>query len=72
MQLLAAVAAGQITRASTHINAAFLLDGAAVQLNRLAREDLLYAPISGPPTLQPRGKRLLATRWGEPPSPADS
>lgn len=72
MQLIAAVAAGAITRASTHVNAAFLIDDVPVQLQRLAREDLLYAPISGSPTLQPRGERLLAIGRGEPPSPADS
>jgi hypothetical protein len=71
MQLLAAVAAGAITRASTVVNAPFLLDGTPVQLRRLAREDLVYAPISGPPSLQPRGRRLLAIKHREYPTPIE-
>lgn len=63
--------AGAITRAGATISAAFVLDDAPVQLKRLAREDLLFAPISGLPTLRPRGERLLAIRRGERPSPLD-
>ena len=71
MQLLAAVAAAAITRASTVVNAAFLLDGTRVELKRLAREELIYAPISGMPSLQPRGRRLLAIMHGEIATPID-
>lgn len=55
MQLLAAIADGAITRASTVTDAAVLLDGTRVELKRLARAHLIYAPISGTPTLQARG-----------------
>jgi hypothetical protein len=69
MLLLAAVAAGAVTRSSSSATAAFLLDDTPVQLRRLAQEELLFAPISGLPTLQPRGARLLAVQRGELPMP---
>lgn len=71
MVLIAAVAAGRVTRESTRVNAPFLLDGDPLwtDLKRLSREDLLFAPISGSPTLQPRGVRLLAVARGELPMP---
>jgi hypothetical protein len=68
MQLLAAIADGAISRPSSAVNAPFLLDDTPVQLKRLAREDLIYAPISGMPSLQPRGRRLLAIMHGEIPA----
>jgi hypothetical protein len=71
MALLGMVAAGRVTRAGTHLNAPYLVDSDPLwtDLKRLAREDLLFAPISGPPTLRPRGVRLLAVAWGELPMP---
>lgn len=61
MALLAAVAAGRVSRVGSRVNAPYLLDGDPlwVDMKRLAREDLIYAPISGPPSLQSRGVRLL-------------
>ena len=71
MWVLACVAAGRVTRVSTHLNSGYLLDGdpLTVDLKRLAREDLLWAPISSPPTIAPRGARLLSMAWGELPAP---
>jgi hypothetical protein len=71
MRLLAAVAAGAVIRPSTSATAPFLLEDSPVDLRRLAREDLLFAPISGVPTLQARGARLLAIARGELPTPLD-
>jgi hypothetical protein len=71
MQLLAAVEAGIVSRSSTSVAARFLLDNVPIDLRRLAREDLVFAPISGLPTLQARGARLLATARGELPTPFD-
>lgn len=65
MLLLQAVAAGRVSRASTAANAAFTLHGHIVGLRSLAREDLVFAPIGGLPTLAPRGARLLAAWRGE-------
>lgn len=70
MALLCAVEAGQVSRASGSAVAAYLLGGQPVGLKHLAREDLLYAPIGGPPVLAARDRRLLAVARGEPPSPA--
>jgi hypothetical protein len=71
MKLLAAVAAGTVIRPSTSAAAPFLLDDSPVDLRRLAREDLVFAPISGIPKLQARGDRLLAIARGELPTPLD-
>src|SRR3954465_6790535 len=71
MALLRAVEAGQVIRASRSAVAAYLLGGQPVALKHLAREDLLYAPIGGPPVLAARGRRLLAVARGELPSPPD-
>jgi hypothetical protein len=69
MLLLQAVAAGRISRDRPGAGAAFVLHGDVVPLRALAREDLIYAPIAGPPTLAPRGARLLAAWRGEEPWP---
>jgi hypothetical protein len=75
IELLRAVANGTIRRAiagsatstSTSIFAGHYLEGEHVrlQLQRLAREDLIAMPISGPPSLAPRGRRLLQHANGE-------
>jgi hypothetical protein len=64
MALLAAVAAGRVVRGEGNdstILAPHLLDGTPVRLwlHRLAGEGLVNMPISGPPTLTPRGERLI-------------
>jgi hypothetical protein len=50
MLLLAAVATGAVIRPSTSAAAPFLLEESPVDLRRLAREDLVFAPISGYPS----------------------
>ena len=71
MALVALVSAGRVTRQSTRVNAPYTIDGDPLRmdLRRLARDELIYAPISGPPTLQPRGERLLQVMRGELPWP---
>jgi hypothetical protein len=69
MLLLAAVATGAVIRPSTSVSAPFIFEGSPVDLRRLAREDLVFAPISGAPALQARGARLLAIARGELPTP---
>lgn len=64
MALLYAVADGRVYRgdgSDTAIHAPFLLDGESVRLGVmiLSREELVRAPISGPPSLAPRGQDLL-------------
>lgn len=64
MGLLRAVADGLVVRGSggdTGFTAPFMLRGESVRLRvmKLAREDLIEAPISGPPRLAPRGQSLL-------------
>ena len=71
MLLLEAVAAGGVVRPSTSATAPFLLEDSPVDLRRLAREDLVFAPISGVPKLQARGARLLAIARGELPTPLE-
>jgi hypothetical protein len=71
MFLLAAVAAGAVIRPSASATALFVLEDSPVDMRRLAREDLVFAPISGAPTLQARGARLLAIARGELPTPSD-
>jgi hypothetical protein len=73
MGLLEAVAAGRVIRPSSSATARFLVDGMPVELRVLARQDLLYAPMGGavPPTLAPRGQRLLAAWRGELPAPLE-
>ena len=71
IELLRAVANGTIRRglggSETSIFASHYLDGELVrmQLRRMAREDLIVMPISGPPSLAPRGRRLLEYANGE-------
>ncbi len=70
MALLRAVAAGRVVRgASGHdgsFNAPYLLEGEPVQLvlRWLAGEGLVRLPLSGPPVLSERGRRLLAREDG--------
>lgn len=66
--LLAQVALGHVTRGeSTGIQAPWLLNDESVVLECrwLARGDYIDMPISGPPTLAPRGRRLLAAAIAE-------
>lgn len=68
--LIRAVAAGRVVRgsnASRSVAAPHLLDDQPVrlELRRLAREDLVFVPISGPPVIAPRGRRLLEIANGE-------
>lgn len=70
--MLEAVADGRVIRGKggeTSIFAPHLLDGEPVfsTLYRLAQDDLVDKPISGPPRLAPRGEYLLAIARGEPP-----
>lgn len=74
IELLRAIAAGRVVRAetdgrpgSTAIMAGTFLDGVSVRMNVLflADDELVEMPISGPPRLAPRGKRLLAMANGE-------
>jgi hypothetical protein len=71
MLLLTAVATGAVIKPSTSATAPFLLQDSPLDLRRLAREDLVFAPISGVPKLQARGARLLAIARGELPTPLD-
>ena len=62
--MLRAVASGLVVRGGEEtrsVAAAYLLDGEQVRLSMvgLAREDLILMPISGPPRVAPRGRRLL-------------
>jgi hypothetical protein len=64
MVLLAAVAAGRVIRGSggeTNTWAPHMLDGEPIrlQVRWLADAELVTMPISGPPALAPRGRRLL-------------
>jgi hypothetical protein len=68
--LLQAVEAGQVVRGTTGVAtslfAPHLLHGEPVrlQLRWLADEQLLAMPISGPPTIEPRGYRVLELAGG--------
>ena len=69
MDLLYAVVDGRVVRGEggdTAIHAPFMLDGQSVRLGimLLAREELLDAPISGPPRLAPRGQAILDKAMG--------
>lgn len=64
MLMLYAVADGRVVRGDggdTGFQAPFMLDGESVRLGimMLSREELVQAPISGPPRLAPRGQDLL-------------
>ena len=64
MLLLYAVADGRVVRGEggdVGIHAPFMLDGKSVRLGimLLSREELVQAPISGPPRLAPRGQNIL-------------
>lgn len=62
VSLLAAVTLGQVTRESSAVGAPYFLDGEPanrLHLRWLADDDLIDLPISGPPTVAPRGVRLL-------------
>ena len=67
MDLLGAVAAGEVVRGlaggDTGFQAAHYWLGQPVRwdLRRMAQDDLILMPISGPPRLAPRGQRLLAS-----------
>jgi len=69
IELLRAIASGRVVRAetdgqpgSTAVQAGHFLDGVNVRMNVLFLSDdgLVKMPISGPPRLAPRGRRLLA------------
>lgn len=66
MELLRAVAEGLVGRGTsgtdTALMAPHLLNGEPVRLplRRMAREDLVEMPLSGPPRLGARGRRLLS------------
>ena len=65
MRLLHAIADGWVVRGKsgteTAFNAPYLLHDESVRLEvmLLAREELVEAPISGPPRLSPRGQAIL-------------
>ena len=68
--MLRAVASGLVIRGGggDHgVMAAYLIDGEPVRLSMvwLAREELIHMPISGPPRVAPRGRRLLEIANGE-------
>ena len=71
MLLLRAVAAGRVLRGEAggeaSVWAPHYLDHQLVrlELRRLATQELILMPISGPPVLAPRGQRLLAAANGE-------
>lgn len=72
LELLRAVAAGRVVRGAdgggqTSLFAPHYLDGAMIrlELRRLAAQELVEMPISGPPAVAPRGRRLLAAANGE-------
>lgn len=76
VELLRAVQHGRVLRGpaggDTAIMAGHYLDGDSIrlQLRWLVRDELIVMPISGPPSLAPRGRRLLAIANGEIPAPA--
>ena len=74
MWVLAAIAAGRVTRDGTHLNAQHILNGKPlpVNLKRLAREDLDWAPIGSDPSITPRGARILGLALGEIPPPVQA
>lgn len=65
MVLLRAISLGQVVRGadgkSTSVNAPWIWNGQAIRLGvrRLRDDELIRMPISGPPTLDVRGSRLL-------------
>lgn len=69
MLLLEAVATGRVVRGADGTdqtaNAPFMLDGRPVrfQLRRLADEDLVHMPLSGPPSLWGFAPALLQRWW---------
>lgn len=71
LALLRAVAAGRVVRGEhggeTSVFSAHYFDGTLVrmELRRLVAQELINMPISGSPTLAPRGWRLLLTANGE-------
>lgn len=71
LYLMRAVAAGRVARGvrggETSPFPGHYLDGQLVrmELRHLAEHELISMPISGPPTLAPRGWRLLAAANGE-------
>lgn len=77
VELLRAVQSGRVLRGlsggETAIMARHYLDGESIrfQLRWLVRDELIVMTISGPPSLAPRGRRLLAVANGEiaPPAP---
>ena len=71
MALLAAVERRLVGRSRPGAAAPFLLGEEPVPMRLLAREGLVHAPIAGPPTLAPRGARLLGVARGELPTPME-
>lgn len=72
LALLRAVAAGRVVRGAerggqTSVFSPHYLNGTLVrlELRRLAAQELIQLPISGPPSLAPRGWRLLSAANGE-------
>jgi hypothetical protein len=72
LAMLRAVAAGRVVRGAdgggqTSLFSPHYLDGRLVrlELRRLAAQELINMPISGPPSLAPRGWRLLSAANGE-------
>ncbi|PZS30756.1 MAG: hypothetical protein DLM61_10010 [Pseudonocardiales bacterium] len=76
LELLRAVQKGRVLRGptgdDTAIMAGHYLDGDSIrlQLRWLVRDELIVMPISGPPSLAPRGRRLLTVANGEIAAPA--
>ena len=70
MDLLGAIAAGEVVRGMAGGDSSFqaphywLGRPVRMDLRRMAQEELILMPISGPPRLAPRGQRLL-TRFVE-------
>jgi hypothetical protein len=77
VEVFRAVAAGRVHRGPEGHSRARLAahyadsDPIQLQLRRLTKEDLIELPISGPPSLTPRGRRVLSIANGEiaPPPP---
>lgn len=71
LELLRAVAQSRVVRGGhggeTSVFSPHYLDGTMIrlELRRLAVQELIEMPISGPPTLASRGRRLLAAANGE-------
>lgn len=62
-QLLEAIRDGLVTQHGVTVQGRwYLVDGVTVsymELRRLVRADLIDVPLAGPPTLAPKGERVL-------------